>query len=83
MKSIMVICLIFGSLMVVTGAQAQERVEGVYCRFDVNKWEGSLVNWLKHGSRCKVEVTSRWGAFDYNQPVIPDFDPHKLWGGSD
>lgn len=84
MKEIVLIaCLVFGAMMVVTSAHAQE-IEAVYCKFDVKKWEGSLLKFLQKGSDCKVEVKTKYGSFDYDQPLVPDLGVwDRLTKGSD
>lgn len=80
-KPMLIVCLVFGFVMITSFAQAQE-VEGVYCRFDVKEWNGSLRNFLKSGSDCKVKVNTEWGSFEYTQPLIIDpkaFNPLEIW----
>ena len=80
-KSVLIACLIFGGVMVSSFAQAQE-VEGVYCQFNVKKWEGSILEFLKKGSDCHVEVKTEWGTFEYDQPLVVDpreWNPLNLW----
>ncbi len=80
-KSMFFGCLVFGFIMITSFARAQE-VEGVYCRFDVKKWEGSVLEYLKNGSDCHVEVKTEWGTFEYDQPLVVDprdWNPLDIW----
>lgn len=80
-EAVLIACLAFGFIMVTSFAQAQE-VEGVYCQFDVKKWNGSLLDFLKSGSDCEVKVKTEWGSFEYSQPLIvapEDFNPLAIW----
>ena len=76
MKPVMLlICLAFGSVMILAPAFAQDvSVQGVYCEFDLHKWErgDSLLGFLKKGSDCDVEVSTDWGEFKYSQPLVVD-----------
>jgi hypothetical protein len=78
---VLIACLAFGFIMITSFARAQE-VEGVYCRFDVKEWNGSLLGFLKSGSDCEVKVNTEWGSFEYTQPLIVDpeaFNPLEIW----
>lgn len=78
---VLIACLAFGFVMITSFAQAQQ-VEGVYCRFDVKEWNGSLRDFLKSGSDCKVKINTEWGSFEYTQPLIvdlADFNPLEIW----
>lgn len=72
---VLLACLAFGFVMVTSFAQAQE-VEGIYCRFDAKKWDGSLLKFLKQGPECKVELTVEWQDVEYDQTI--NIDPDKI-----
>ena len=75
---VLLACLAFGFIMVTSFAQAQE-VEGVYCRFDVKQWDGSLLRFLKQGPECKVSVTVEWQDVEYSQTINVDTDIATIW----
>ena len=80
MKMILV-CLLFGSVMVVTGARADDyAIEGVYCRFDMKELGNGLLSFLRSGSKCEVAVETPYGQFEYEQQIIPEKpDLKALW----
>lgn len=61
-KAMLIVCLIFGGIMVSSFAQAQE-IEGVYCKFDVKEWKGSIIDFIRNGTDCSVQV-------DYVSPYL-------------
>ena len=79
---VLIMCVIFGAVMVVTGAQADDYgVEAVYCRFDAKALGGGLLAFLK-GGKCKVEVDTPQGwSFDVETPIVPERpDWAAIWG---
>lgn len=75
----LIVCLAFGLLMITSFAQAQE-IEGVYCRVDVKQWNGSLIDFLKQGTKCKVKVKAEWQGNEYSQTISIDPDKINLAG---
>ncbi len=82
--AMLIVCLIFGGLMVTSFARADDivEVEGVYCKFNLKAWDNNLKDFLETATDCKVKVKTQWGKFEYTQPLVVDpdnFNPMDLW----